>query len=233
MKYFSHEDQAPLLLGKRQLKPVDNPGGAWRNYKKGERGRGRVHELTTNLLVCQKSLCAYCEISLLHPQLGFHIEHILSKSLNPELTFEYKNLMLSCFKGGGEVPASEEDPYPVSCGHALLKSSNEFDEALFIRPTEADCERYFFYELDGEIVPHDNLNAQESERAQHTIDVLNLNCRRLKRLRGDVIDQLSRLSAELVKQPEQLQFFIQQELSAREGALVSFWTTRKQLLIPD
>ena len=231
MKYFEHGYEIPSLLARRATQPVVKPPKAWNSFKRG--GKSSL-QLIDDLLPRQYHLCSYCENRLSDSpgSLGFHIEHILSKSLNPSLTFEYTNLMLSCFKDGSEASPSEEDPEPVSCGHARLKASNGFDETFFIKPTEADCERYFFYELEGEIVPHPDLNDQGIERAQHTIDVLNLNCLRLKRLRSDVIDRLSRSSAELVNHPLQLEFFIQQELSVREGELAQFWTTRKQLLSP-
>ncbi len=72
----------------------------------------------------QKGLCAYCEIRL-ENELGYHIKHIESKSLNPQLTFEYTNLILSCIKDG--AISDNTDSNPVSCGHATLKDRNEYD----------------------------------------------------------------------------------------------------------
>ena len=152
MKQLTHPQNAPRPL---QGRPVPaNPGKAWAGFK----GTAEVRQA---LLPVQKHICAYCEIELEEcpPGIGFHIEHILSKTNNPSLTFEWTNLMLSCFQTGNEIPKGQFDSEPISCGHSPLKRSNNYDPVLFIKPTEPDCQRYFFYELDGRVVPHDDLNA--------------------------------------------------------------------------
>lgn len=111
----------------------------------------------------------------------------------------------------------------------MLKQANQYDETLFIRPTEADCERYFFYELDGRIVPADNLSAQDTQRAVHTIEVLNLNCLRLIRHRAEVISEGYRILSELESSPQAQQTFIELELSTYNGKLRAFINTRKQI----
>ena len=160
--------------------------------------------------------------------IGSHVEHILPKEIHPELTFDYDNLMFSCFATGGEIKADEKDHAPVSCGHAALKRTNNFDESLFIKPTDSDCERYFSFELDGEILPHPKLNDNESQRAQYTIGLLNLNCLRLKRLREDVIIEGYKIIDDLQDSVGALQHFLELETLEFNGKLRDFINLRKQ-----
>jgi len=156
--------------------------------------------------------------------IGSHVEHILPKEIHPELTFDYDNLMFSCFATGGEIKADEKDHAPVSCGHAALKRTNNFDESLFIKPTDSDCERYFSFELDGSIAPHPERNSSKKDKAEHTAQVLSLNCLRLKRLREDTITQLYEITSELQNNNEALNLFLSQELQETK----SFINARKQ-----
>ena len=222
MKQLTHSQTIPRVL---QNKPtLVNPRKAWENFK----GTGQVREA---LLPAQKYLCSYCEIELADIPLGLgsHIEHIESKTLNPHLTFVFTNLMLSCFQTGGELKGTEEDTGSVSCGHAPLKRKNRYNAALFIKPTETDCERYFFYELDGRIVPHPELDDTERRRAEHTIEVLNLNCRRLTRQRAEMIREGLEIVADLSDAPEALAHFIDAEISeVATNKMRAFHTTRLQ-----
>lgn len=84
----------PRLLDKRKNNPSDNgipqnPQNAWGSFS--SEGKKEIHN---SLTPSQNGLCVYCEQTL--DKYGFHIEHILSKTLNPQLTFEYTNLALSC-----------------------------------------------------------------------------------------------------------------------------------------
>jgi len=177
----------------------------------------------------QNGLCVYCEINIeLHNKnkngIGSHIEHILPKEKHPALTFEYSNLVLSCFATGGEIKPDAQDPAPISCGHAVLKRSNNFDEALFIKPTDPNCGQYFSFELDGAVMPHPCLNPPDAAKAEYTLEVLNLNCLRLKRLREDTIILLYQIISELQHDTEALKQFLVLELQENK----SFISVRKQ-----
>ncbi len=63
----------------------------------------------------------------------------------------------------------------------------------FISCYQYGCESYFAYLSDGRIVPKDELNVTQRERANYTINLLNLNSRyliNLRRQRWDELDQL-------------------------------------------
>jgi len=222
------EEIPPKLKAKQAKDPApENPTRAWKSYNRAE----KRDEILRDLFKRQKSLCAYCEIELglAHDQgIGRHIEHILPKSRHHELTFEYSNMLLSCFSTGGEIHTSENDPAPISCGHATNKKGNLWNEDLFIKPTDYDCEQYFSFELDGEISPHPELNEEEKQRAQYTIDLLNLNCLRLVRLREDIIVEGYGIINELQNEESALQYFLECEVSEFNGKVQEFINLRKQ-----
>ena len=227
MKYLAATQNIPYQLEQRQqATPIpENPRNAWNSFN----GNSDVIEA---LFHRQKSLCAYCEIKLelaADKGIGRHIEHILSKSLHPELTFEYSNILLSCFLTGFEIASNTAvDSSPISCGHANQKKANNWNESLFIKPTDNNCERYFSFELEGDVIPHPELNNEESQRAQYTIDLLNLNCLRLKRLREEVITEGYNIFSELQDNTEALQYFLELEVSEVNGKLSEFINLRRQ-----
>lgn len=226
MKYLPVNSAVPPLLQSRKTKQAipDNPTEAWQRFTKRSTNR---KQLKAALFQRQNGLCAYCEITLEgtdEQNIGSHVEHILPKETHPQLTFDYDNLILSCFATGGEIKADEQDPVPVSCGHATLKRNNDFDVSLFIKPTDSDCERYFSFELDGSVAPHPELNSSEIDKVEHTWQVLNLNCLRLKRLREDTITQLYEIISELQNDNKALNLFLSQELKENK----SFINARKQ-----
>lgn len=207
----------------RQPSP-SNPAEEWKRFTKRTANR---KQLKAALHTRQNGLCAYCQITLENEdnqKIGSHVDHILPKEKYPGLTFDYQNLVLSCFATGGEITADERDPAPVSCGHALLKRTNVFDNLLFIKPTDSDCENYFSFELDGSVIPNPSLNPPDVDKARHTLDVLNLNCLRLKRLREDTITLLYETFSELQNDTDMLKQFLGVELQETK----SFINARKQ-----
>jgi uncharacterized protein (TIGR02646 family) len=218
-------DIPPLLQSCKTRQPMpDNPAGAWQTFTRRTANR---RQLKTALHARQNGLCVYCEIALEssdNQNIGSHVDHILPKEKHPTLTFDYDNLVLSCFATGGEIRADEKDPAPVSCGHAKLKRTNNFDELLFIKPTDSNCEHYFSFELDGGAISHPSLSSPDVDKAEHTLEVLNLNCLRLKRLREEMITQLYQIIGELQHDTEALKQFLMLELQETK----SFINARKQ-----
>ena len=226
VKYLQVSSDIPRLLQSwKTRQPIpNNPTEAWQRFTKRTTSR---KQLKTALYARQNGLCVYCEITLENSEnqnIGSHVDHILPKEKHPALTFDYDNLVLSCFATGGEIKADEQDPAPVSCGHAELKRTNNFDESLFIKPTDSNCEHYFSFELDGGVIPHPGMDSSDIDKAEHTLEVLNLNCLRLKRLREDTITQLYLIVSELQSDNDVLKRFLTLELQENK----SFINARKQ-----
>jgi uncharacterized protein (TIGR02646 family) len=59
------------------------------------KGRYRHPQIKEAIVAETFGKCAYCESKVLHVDFG-HIEHIVPKSLKPELTFNWDNLTLAC-----------------------------------------------------------------------------------------------------------------------------------------
>ena len=139
-----------------------NPGIHYDDLQKtpdGRMVRNRLREFNINQ---QYGLCAYCcrqidnENSL--------NEHIKPRGLGEysNLSMEYTNIIASCKAEGADVTCS-------------ASKENKYDE-MFISPLDEDCEKFFEFYENGEIV-------SDSPRGQYTINLLNLNSYKLCRAR--------------------------------------------------
>ncbi|MGF1763795.1 retron system putative HNH endonuclease [Aliivibrio kagoshimensis] len=189
------------------------------------------------LLTQQYKLCGYTEFNIdefsslaSSKNGGCHIEHIKPKSLFPQLTFEYENLIISVLDSDdlkrfkeeffvNNAPEADDSHKLYFGGH---KKENNFDEVLFISPTETDCQRYFVHiEHSGEIKPANGLEEDEVKRAEYTIKLLNLNHPYLKNQRykrmKEVLDDIE----ELDDLDDQI-YIVRDEISERNGQIASF-----------
>ncbi|EDJ4644545.1 retron system putative HNH endonuclease [Salmonella enterica] len=162
----------------------------------------------TLLLNEQYHLCCYSEIRADLRGLGYHIEHVENKSQQPGRTFDYQNLAASALDSENGLHLFGINAFG---GHARGKQE-AVDMANFIHCHLPDCSRYFAYLSDGRIVPADELNAQEMERAEYTIDLLNLNSGFLQTERRNHWEELERLFEEHIEKGWDLQQLLQLEL---------------------
>ncbi|ECG0708980.1 TIGR02646 family protein, partial [Salmonella enterica subsp. salamae] len=155
------------LLTANENPPQDSDQSTrrWRNFRRDKA------DLMMLLLNEQYHLCCYSEIRADLRGLGYHIEHVENKSQQPGRTFDYQNLAASALDSENGLHLFGINAFG---GHSRGKQE-AVDMAKFIHCHLPDCSRYFAYLSDGRIVPADELNAQEMERAQYTIDLLNLN----------------------------------------------------------
>ena len=210
-------DNVPYKLKKRQDKGTPtNPKKAWTSFG---RGGGKI-EIRDILYPLQKGLCVYCEEKL--DKYNFHIEHILSKTKNPHLTFEYTNLSLSCMKELDELEITHGITEELrSCGHSILKSKNKYIKILFINPTEKNSNTLFSYVSTGKITYNKECSDFDKLRINHTIKVLNLDCLRLDRDRREILEAQYNQLNNLKKNPIALDYFLELNeniafISARE-----------------
>ena len=127
----------------------------------------KYHMLKNEQNIGDKSYCSYCEIILFSENKDStedkedkecHIEHIKPKSKFGNLTFDYRNFLISCSEN-------------KTCGH----SKQSIWDELFINPVEENPEEYFSYSIrTGKIIPKKE-NGLEYEKAVKTIKILNLN----------------------------------------------------------
>ena len=136
-------------------------------------------ELSQRLFELQFGLCCYTELNLtdfaLENQMGFHIEHEMPKSKYPLKTFDFSNLLLSALSSEDLQQFSGQLQFG---GHF---KGNDFDPEKFISPHLTNSRDYFVYSSsDGKVRPNLSLAESEQQKAQYTIDLLNLNAPFLK-----------------------------------------------------
>jgi uncharacterized protein (TIGR02646 family) len=176
------------------------------------------------LLSEQYQLCCYSEIRADKDGVGYHIEHVENKSQNPPRTFDYTNLAASALR-------SEELPNlnggEVFGGHATAKTG-VCDFARFISCHQPDCARFFAYLSDGRVVPRNGLSAIDRDRAQYTIDTLNLNSPYLQTRRRRWWIELEELYVEHEKRGWSLPHLIAVDLVPVAGGLSRFFSLTRQ-----
>ncbi|HCL5323892.1 TPA: TIGR02646 family protein [Salmonella enterica subsp. salamae serovar 51:c:-] len=191
----------------------------WRNFRRDKA------DLMTLLLNEQYHLCCYSEIRADLRGLGYHIEHVENKSQQPVRTFDYQNLAASALDSGNGLP-----PLGINAfgGHSRGKQE-AVDMAKFIHCHMSGCSRYFAYLSDGRIVPADELNAQEMERAEYTIDLLNLNSGFLQTERRNHWEELEQLFDEHIEKDWDLHQLLQLELvPSSDHKLHEFFSITRQ-----
>lgn len=160
----------------------------WRSF-------GHKERVLQFLLDEQYQLCCYSELRADEEGLGHHIEHVENKSQNPPRTFDYSNLAASALDSINDLSAFKAQGLEVFGGHAPDKQQ-ACDINRFVSCHQPDCWRFFAYLSDGRVVPTLTLNALEQDRAQYTIDTLNLNSPYLITRRRQWWDELDALFQE-------------------------------------
>lgn len=179
------------------------------NLKNGD---GLKAELQYHLEDEQHGLCGYSEVSL--SEFKPHIEHIRPQGKYPASRFDENNLIAS----------SSDSNF---AGH---KKGNQFDETLFISPTQPDCARFFQFAPNGDIKPHRTLNELDTKRAEYTIECLGLQCQLLINKRRNLFESLNAQIEVLLDQPEALLAFKEHYTSPNKaGELKPFSSIMRQV----
>jgi uncharacterized protein (TIGR02646 family) len=167
---------------------------AWHNFK--DTGNTLCHKL----MIEQYGLCCYTELNLTDLKqthnIGAHFEHEQPKSRYPQRTFDETNLLRCALDSEDLAIYKGKDRFG---GHYKDKNPDlSYDETRFISPQSPNCRDYFSYLAhDGSIVPKHGLKPDENDKAQYTIDLLNLNAPFVKaeraRLLIEVIIEIDKL----------------------------------------
>jgi uncharacterized protein (TIGR02646 family) len=131
-------------------------------------------EFHDRLIAEQGHICCYCG-NRIQPD-DSHIEHFKPQKNHPHLELDYFNLLTSC---QNQVPPKE----PRHCG---MGKGDWFDVELLVSPLIPDCEDFFEYTLDGQI-----LHTRQPDKlpaATETIERLNLNIPKLRAARTGAIE---------------------------------------------
>jgi uncharacterized protein (TIGR02646 family) len=179
----------------------------------------------------QYQLCCYSEIRADQLGHGYHIEHVENKSQNPVRTFEYANLAASALDSANDLGRFKQQGRATFGGHAPGKQA-ACNMARFVTCHQPDCARFFAYLSDGRIVPANNLTAANQDRAQYTIDLLNLNSPYLITLRQSWWDELDELYTQHQQQGWSLPHLVAVDLVPQQQALSPFFSITRQFFGP-
>lgn len=127
--------------------------------------------------------CAYCEGAIFHEG---HIEHFRRKNLKhyPELTFDWHNLFLACGSN-------------VHCGHYKDRpSAPAYDPDQLIKPDEHDPEEFLYFHSSGKVRVREKLSAENSRRANATIQIFGLDNPALEGERARAVSAYRKMSSE-------------------------------------
>lgn len=133
----------------------------------------------------QYGLCCYC-CGRVGPSSGYQqIEHLVARSVDPERTLDWDNLLVSCASGRPEVASSGKSE--------LTCDDHKKNDHLAVSPLDADCEARFLYVRDDGRI----LAVSGDIDAATTISILNLNCKRLRDARFGAMKVAEDLLSEL------------------------------------
>lgn len=185
MKYIAKRNrQVQCLHDANQSPPTSSQQAKdqWKDFRS-------KRELTNILLKEQLGLCAYTELRPDEVDIGTHLEHVKPKSKKYELTFDYKNLVVSALSSDDlGNPTHKGDLF---AGHA---KGNHYDIKQFMSPLSAKNKKsYFLYQSNGKVVPSPKKSKRYQKKAQHTINILKLNASYLVSQRRRWIEELDDL----------------------------------------
>lgn len=195
---------------------------------------GHKDYVLQSLLTEQFHLCCYSELRADEEGLGYHIEHVENKRQNPRRTFDYANLAASALDSANDLGTFKARGNEVFGGHGPGKTGayGPVDFHRFITPHQSDCRRFFAYLSDGRVTPADDLDDTERDRAQYTIDTLNLNSAFLITRRRQWWDELDELFEEHLKKGWSLPDLVAVELVPAAGKLSRFFSLARQFFGP-
>jgi uncharacterized protein (TIGR02646 family) len=161
-----------------ELSLAVNKYGSYKNIPEKEKEKLVAHyrhrDVKKALVESSSGKCAFCECI---PSEGgnVEVEHFLPKSIYPQSTFEWLNLLPSCRLCNGSKDDHDTGKEPI------------------LNPFDYDPDLCFKYDLLN-IRPKDG---PDKEMAQRTIEVCGLNTGRLRRSRADILLSLHGFSDSL------------------------------------
>lgn len=206
MKNIIKGDEPLLLKGFREGKP----NFSWDKCKSNTQRRNQIQDALRN---DQGSICAYCEIDLKKRDVDtedsdFQVEHFHPKSDNQDehnWALDWNNMLACCLGGKNKNVVDSENRHTnpnLRCG--AIKDNNNWDD-IILNPLNIpnSVVLFKFERTTGEISVNEEQCTKEKvniEKAEATIDKLNLKCELLNRLRRERLTHANETMQKLVKQ---------------------------------
>lgn len=174
-----------------------NPGVQYSELDRIKHGKEVRQILHSSLIEEQSGLCCYC--SRVIDDGSSHNEHLKSRTDYPKESMRYQNIVASCNS-------------LTTCGKYKDKKSITVN---YVSPLEEDCESNFSWDSSGNIFG-------ENERAQKTIELLNLNESNLKSSRFAVIKYCTETAKSLYESGDDGKEYIRQEFIESQNGEARF-----------
>ena len=162
---------------KNALQDAVNRGLSWDGFDKRQE-RACLREM-------QSGMCAYCERKLDSSDARTRIDHFLPQSSPQGMSriFDWSNHYLSC-----------------DCSETC-DCHKDADTREIVNPDTDDPSRFFMYVSTGALCVAQGLSVKDRQKAQNTIDVLNLRCPSLESSRVIAFNKMRKyLGATALKQ---------------------------------
>ena len=210
----------------------------WEEFRSHESGAS-YGELRDTLTQNQHGLCAYCEIAIN----GWlrQVEHVIPQSdakLGKAKALDIANMVTCCLGGTVSVASLEEEDdkrWGPSCGQA---KGNQSDEN-FIDPRELPALPSIMRVIDNGLIEADENACRMAgflpDRVTHTIEILNLNSKRLRSAREKRWNGLEEELGQIddPDDPDMVNDWMRSMLTPDEvGRLVPFFTTSRSYFAP-
>ena len=147
--------------------------GDWATQAAKQALRDPLHKMT-------HGKCAYCE-GQLDAQSFQQIDHYVSRKVDPDRVFEWRNLL------------------PI-CQVCNVRKGHQDHRGALLKPDDEDPEAYFWVGPEGRIEPHPVLGEPEKLRAAETIRLCNLNRGTLQRSRRLIAVSVQRWLSRLTQE---------------------------------
>ncbi|MDR2439426.1 MAG: TIGR02646 family protein [Planctomycetaceae bacterium] len=208
MKHIQKSQEPPKLNEYRQ----NNPNRKWENFRHD--CQSGLEEVYVKLLEDQGGLCVYCEMKISKP--NHQVEHFHDKSDDSDPNaikqwhLDWNNMWYACMGGTKNTRNTAEYMLPIkdNCSCGQHKKKDDY-KTIFPPQKIPAFPRLFTYknEENGISIHADEklcIDAKiEPQQIEHTIDVLNLNCKRLCAARWAIIKPIYKRLENIQKPFEQ------------------------------
>ncbi|WP_167459631.1 retron Ec78 anti-phage system effector HNH endonuclease PtuB [Rahnella variigena] len=178
-----------------------HPEAKWKDDFRNEVSAEELNAIYDEIYTDQKGICAYCEITLKWPTDAFtndfRVEHFHPENCGDDNRHNYSldwNNLLGCCHGGTQQTARSYSnksfgKHNHSCD--APKANKILDDVILNPLLDLPVDKTFFsFNEDGNISVSTNCPENMRNKAQSTINELNLDCDRLCEFRKTIIDKL-------------------------------------------
>ena len=215
---------------------VETQRASWEGFRSHDAGRAH-RGLTDELTSVQHGLCGYCEIGL--TELDHQVEHVVPRSDPVQgalRALDFRNVIACCKGGIGRRADADRYLKPVKRNRSCGEAKGGRTDGEFVDPRELPSVPSLVRVLDDGTIEADTAACASEDvpvtDVVRTIEVLNLNAKRLRRARERRWRALNGEYGELVGDPDEMSRAARRELLPVASRLPDFFTTTRSYFGP-